>query len=977
MALAGRQFVLCFSLFFAVPAHAIVRPIDAPEGELRPDQARVVRIASPSAAPALDARPPWREFQSRHGGWKAQWNTVTKSPHRAWGPSFPISGPVRDAATVDGALRSFIAGNPGVFGTPSLEVAAIYSVNGLWYARYRQKIHGVPVLFSDWEFRVSESGKLMMFGADAHEPSRAPRTSPVLVRAAAREQARRGLAYTPGKGTIEDGGLYLMPWSTETGVEYRLVYEQRVVTEDPPGNWIAFVDAENGDVLFRQNRVRYVISGQITGAIHTLLPTDPLTTAPFRDLRIWVGPDSGVTSSLGNYSVPATGTVSVRDSLIGPFCDVNNNLPSIAVFNTTVGNPATVNINWTDANSHVAERDAFYHVNLVHNFIRTLDPAFTQIDYSMPTRVNINLNCNAFWNGTGVNFYVAGSGCPNTATIPDVVYHEYGHGINDMLYIQAGSFGGMFSGALHEGMADVNAAFVQDDPNIGKGFTGPGTILRTCDNTRRWPDDAGEAHTSGQIISGAFWDLRQAVGLTVASRLAHFARYGIPDDPLDDGVAMSEYFVETLIADDDDANLGNGTPHFSDIVASFNAHGIGTGFFVEFTHTPLADNTSTGNYPVTALVRYTGPVGALDASSPTLYFSVNGSAYVPAAMTPTGNPDEFSAVIPGQPAAIVSYYLTAADVYGATNTHPPVAPSRETFTFLAGPATTVFQQTMEANPGWTVGDATDNATSGIWERGNPNGTLVDGVNVQPEDDHTPFSGTVCWFTGQHPLGEANPGLSDVDGGRTTLTSNVFDAVTAINYPVIEYYRWYTNQLGGAPSSDLWRTYVSNDAGASWALVENTLDSKNAWQRVLFFIHDYVTPTNAMRLRFVASDSAAGSLVEAGVDDVRLLTYPLSLSIGGDAGASREVLLAPASPNPMRSHASFAFTLPSAGHASLRVYDIHGRAVRTLHQGHLDAGPHLREWNGLDDRGRRVPSGPYFVRLEHGLRQAMRKVVRVE
>jgi Zn-dependent metalloprotease len=976
VALAGRHFVLCLSLLFTVPAQAIVRPPDPVDGEIRPDRARGVRIAGPSSAPAFDARPTWREFQSRHGDWQAEWNTVTKSPHRAWGPSFSISGSVPDAKSADGALRSFIAGNPGVFGSPSLEVAGIHQVNGLWYARYRQTIQGVPVLFSDWEFRLSESGKLMMFGADAHTPSVAPRVSPKLVRAAAREQARRGVAFSPAKDKFEDGGVYFLPWSTETGVEYRLVYEQRVITEEPPAHWVAFVDADNGEVLYRMNRVRHVISGRITGDVHTLLPTEPFVSGSFANARIWVGPDSGVTSVTGNYSVAATGTVQVRDSLIGPFCDVNNNLPSIAVFTTTVANPATVNIHWNDTNSHVAERDAFFHANRAHDFIKTLDPGFTQIDYPMPTRVNINLNCNAFWNGTGINFYVAGSGCPNTATIPDVVYHEYGHGINDMLYTQAGSFSGMFNGALHEGMADVHAAFMQDNPNIGKGFNGPGTILRTCDNTRRWPDDAGEAHTSGQIISGAFWDLRQAVGLTIANQLAHFARYGIPDDPLDDGVAMSEYFIETLIADDNDANLANGTPHFSQIVSSFNAHGIGTGFFVEFIHAPLADNTGTGNYPVTAFVQYTGPVGSLDASSPTLHYSVNGSAYFPVSMTPTGNPDEFTAVIPGQPAGIVNYYLTAADVYGATNTHPPVAPSRETFTFLAGPASTVFQQTMEANPLWTVGDPTDNATSGIWERGNPNGTLVDGINVQPEDDHTPFSGTVCWFTGQHPLGESNVGLSDVDGGKTTLNSNVFDGVTGTNYPVIEYYRWYTNQLGGAPSSDYWRTYISNDGGGTWAVVENTLQSKNAWQRVLFFVHDFVTPTTTMRLRFVAADSASGSLVEAGVDDVRLLTYPMALSVGGP-GPSREVLLAPPSPNPMRSHASFSFTLPSAGSASLRVFDIHGRVVRTLHQGALEAGPHAREWNGLDDRGRRVPSGPYFVRLEHGLREAVRKVVRVE
>ena len=50
---------------------------------------------------------------------------------------------------------------------------------------------------------------------------------------------------------------------------------------------------------------------------------------------------------------------------------------------------------------------------------------------------------------------------------------SYGHGINDFTYIAHGAGSGMGNGALHcEGLADVNAAFLTDDPVIGDGFTG-------------------------------------------------------------------------------------------------------------------------------------------------------------------------------------------------------------------------------------------------------------------------------------------------------------------------------------------------------------------------------------------------------------------------------------------------------------------------------------------------------------------------
>jgi flagellar hook capping protein FlgD len=341
-------------------------------------------------------------------------------------------------------------------------------------------------------------------------------------------------------------------------------------------------------------------------------------------------------------------------------------------------------------------------------------------------------------------------------------------------------------------------------------------------------------------------------------------------------------------------------------------------------------------------------------------------------MTPTGNPNEFRANIPGQPAAIVHYWFSASDNYGASSTDPLVAPVRAVYTFLAGPASTVFAQTMESDPGWTVGATGDNAITGVWQRVNPNGTLVNGEQCAPEDDHSPGSGTVCWVTGNGAPAE-DAGLNDVDGGRTTLTTNVFDA-TAGHYPVVEYYRWFTNNLGGEPGIDPWRTYLSNNGGTTWVAVENTTQSANSWQRILFFIDDYMTPTANIRMRFVAQDSLNGSLVEAGIDDFRLLNYPVTLAVDDGDGVSGSLALAAPMPNPALYRTTLRFTLPATGRAALRVYDLSGRAVRTLADGTLEAGPHAIEWNGRDDGGRVVAAGPYFVRLAGTGGEVSRKVM---
>ncbi|MCP4709243.1 MAG: M4 family metallopeptidase, partial [Planctomycetes bacterium] len=182
-------------------------------------------------------------------------------------------------------------------------------------------------------------------------------------------------------------------------------------------------------------------------------------------------------------------------------------------------------------NSHPAERDCFYHVNLVHNYITGLDPNFTNIDYSMPCVVNIDEYCSAFWDGYGINFFTASVGCYNTGQMPSAVYHEYGHGINARFYEQMGSQLGMINGATDEGLADVTSCLIEDMPQVGRGYYGPGTFVRDLDNDNRYPEDfVDEVHLDGLIIGGAFWDLRMATSLELARELSHFARYGLPDD---------------------------------------------------------------------------------------------------------------------------------------------------------------------------------------------------------------------------------------------------------------------------------------------------------------------------------------------------------------------------------------------------------------------------------------------------------------
>lgn len=89
-------------------------------------------------------------------------------------------------------------------------------------------------------------------------------------------------------------------------------------------------------------------------------------------------------------------------------------------------------------------------------------------------------------------------------------------------------------------------------------------------------------------------------------------------------------------------------------------------------------------------------------------------------------------------------------------------------------------------------------------------------------------------------------------------------------------------------------------------------------------------------------------------------------IGGTAAipGSPETIAArlhPASPNPLADRTSLLLELAEAGPARLAVYDASGRLVRSLWDGHLNAGRHPYVWDARDDHGASVGSGVYFAR----------------
>lgn len=82
------------------------------------------------------------------------------------------------------------------------------------------------------------------------------------------------------------------------------------------------------------------------------------------------------------------------------------------------------------------------------------------------------------------------------------------------------------------------------------------------------------------------------------------------------------------------------------------------------------------------------------------------------------------------------------------------------------------------------------------------------------------------------------------------------------------------------------------------------------------------------------------------------------------------------PQPARDTQRIALSLRRETELAVTVHDVLGRVVRTIHRGILPAGSAFLEWDGRDERGRRVVSGVYWIRATDGNVEASAKAVRV-
>jgi hypothetical protein len=173
----------------------------------------------------------------------------------------------------------------------------------------------------------------------------------------------------------------------------------------------------------------------------------------------------------------------------------------------------------------------------------------------------------------------------------------------------------------------------------------------------------------------------------------------------------------------------------------------------------------------------------------------------------------------------------------------------------------VFSDTFETATGWTTNpNGTGTATTGAWERGDPEQKDSSGVKQLG----TTVSGVNDLVTGR--LAGTGAGSFDIDGGTTSIRSPVI-TLPATGTLTLSM-SWYLAHGSNSSSADFFRVSVVGSGTTVLFTQPGAATNRNgAWGSGPWNISGFAG--QSVRVLIEAADASTASLVEAGVDNVTI------------------------------------------------------------------------------------------------------------
>ncbi len=678
--------------FGFVPANA--SPAGAREPVVATGRAlRATRVLETAPAPA---------------GWRAVRDRDTGVVVRLWGSYVDVAGAVRDPAIAERAARAFFAAHLELF-APGARLADFVLVanrldGGVRSVAFGQVWNGLRVVGGQVHV-VFANDRLFLAGSEAlprvelaidSADSAVRRGNPATGRADAWVRAETGLAVI-ARATGERVVLPLVHGKGD--IEYRVA--DVVDVSAPTGRWDVYV-APDGSPLLRVNRLSYA-TGTLRFDVGARRPGGPRVLAPAARVNLTVDGAQAITDDAGTFAWPGTAAAAITSSVTGDLVQIVNAAGALATAQLVAQPGQPVDWSLADDEFGDAQLTAYVYAMVAKARARVMEPSLAWLDLPLQIHVNEADSCNAFSTGDDLHFFRKNAVCENTGRLSDVVMHEFGHSFHKQSIITGV---GAFNQAMSEGAADFFAANIDDDSGVGRGFNFDDTAVRDMDppgTEKRFPGDVnGSPHLTGLIFAGAMWDLRKALiaelgparGIAVTEQMY----VGILQRATD----IPTTYLAALTADDDDGNLGNGTPHSCAIEAAFGRHGIASpGFETTTIGAPNVAGT-TVSFTVTTPAAVTCPRPRVTAMS--LAWQLGTGTPTTIAMTAQG--DTWSATIPAQPDNTIILYRAIATFDDGSTANLPDNAADPLYQLLVGAATPIWCEPLDVDPQWTqVGQA--------------------------------------------------------------------------------------------------------------------------------------------------------------------------------------------------------------------------------------------------------------------------------
>lgn len=347
------------------------------------------------------------------------------------------------------------------------------------------------------------------------------------------------------------------------------------------------VSTETGELLeIKEERIHAQIVGEGYVYSHDEEPViDPLK---FVNVDGESADEEGRTDATGSVQLALANsrTLIVDGSNIG---GLNNYFQANFSTQDAINFSADLDQEVVDVTSSVNKQalNAYLGLQRVRDFVDAVSPNLNataqtgNIVVAVGVRDN-SITCNAVYSQSKIAMFAESNQCTAAANITDILYHEWGHGLDDSLG-PTNFAGGITDSGLSEGIGDTISFLTSGGDQIGKGFLNNGNPIRPLTHTLRYQDlqplctngrtqGCSGPHERGMVIGGSMYLVKNAM----------VKRYG----PRTGVFLTGSMFVESLkttgdiLSAYDNLQLADGTtgsaqgPNFCLIRDAFANHGL-------------------------------------------------------------------------------------------------------------------------------------------------------------------------------------------------------------------------------------------------------------------------------------------------------------------------------------------------------------------------------------------------------------------